>query len=222
MRAPRAVAFDLDGTLVDSRHDIAAACNHVLERAGRGALPPEVIAGFVGDGVRALVARAFGLPVDAAEVDPLAQEFVAYYEAHPVDRTTWIPGAEAALGELAPMPVALVTNKSRSITLALLKALGAGDRFAFVWAGGDGPLKPSPAGVHAIASALRLGAADLWVVGDGAQDVNAARAAGAVAVAVLGGFGREAATVREAHPDAVLGSVAELPALVRLARGAAG
>ncbi|HEY6460073.1 MAG TPA: HAD hydrolase-like protein, partial [Polyangiaceae bacterium] len=144
MRRPKALAFDLDGTLVDSRLDIAAACNHVLEGAGRAALPLEVIEGFVGDGVRALVSRAFGLPVDAAEVAPLADAFVAYYEAHPVDRTSWIPGALGVLDALAAagIPAALVTNKARPITSALLDRLGARERFAFVWAAGDGPLKP--------------------------------------------------------------------------------
>jgi len=209
---PRAFAFDLDGTLVDSRLDIAAACNHVLVQAGRQPLDPAVVVGFVGDGVRALLARAFGLPPEDGTLDPLVHELVRYYAAHPVVHTTWIPGALATLDALADAPAALVTNKAREVTLAVLDALGARGRFAFVYAGGDGPLKPHPAPVTATARALGVPAEALWVVGDGAQDIQAARAAGATAIAVLGGFTSEQ-RLRETRPDALLESLPRLVAL---------
>ena len=214
MRRPEAVAFDLDGTLVDSRRDIASACNHVLESEGRAPVDVEVIATFVGDGVRALVSRAFALPMDSPALDALERAFVARYTAHAVEHTTWMPGALDALEALRGMPLAVVTNKARSVTLAVLDALGASDRFAFVYAGGDGPLKPRPEPVAAVARALAVPAEALWVVGDGDQDLLSARAAGAVAIGVLGGFGSEA-RLRAASPDAVLASLRELPALVR-------
>jgi phosphoglycolate phosphatase len=214
VRRPEAVAFDLDGTLIDSRLDIAAACNHVLVEAGWAPLDAAVIATFVGDGVRALVSRAFGLPLDYPDLDPLERAFVARYAAHAVEQTTWMPGALQAADALRGMPLAVVTNKARSVTLAVLKALHAGDRFAFVYAGGDGPLKPRPEPVLAVARALGVPVEALWVVGDGDQDVLSARAAGAVAIAVLGGFTAEA-RLRACLPDAVLPSLAELPALVR-------
>jgi phosphoglycolate phosphatase len=214
MRRPEGVAFDLDGTLVDSRLDIAAACNHVLTAAGRAPLEPDVIASFVGDGVRALVSRAFGMPRDAPELDALEAAFVERYAAHPVERTTWMPGALAALDALRDLPLAIVTNKARPVTLAVLAGLGESHRFAFVYAGGDGPLKPRPEPVLAVAHALSLAPHALWVVGDGEQDLYSARAAGAPAVAVLGGFAAEA-RLREARPDAVLRSLLELPDLVK-------
>jgi phosphoglycolate phosphatase len=214
VRPPGAVAFDLDGTLIDSRLDIAAACNHVLVAAGRAPLDIAVIATFVGDGVRALVSRAFGIPSDSPDLDELERAFVARYSAHAVAHTTWMPGALDALEALRDIPVAVVTNKARSVTLAVLEALGAGDRFAFVYAGGDGPLKPRPEPVLAAARALGVPVDALWVVGDGDQDLLSARAAGAVAVGVLGGFGSEA-RLRAALPEALLASLVELPALVR-------
>jgi len=214
VRRPEAVAFDLDGTLVDSRLDIAAACNHVLVGAGRAPLDVDVIATFVGDGVRALVSRAFVLPMDSPELDALERAFVARYTDHAVDHTTWMPGALDALEALRSLPLAVVTNKARSVTLAVLDALGAPGRFAFVYAGGDGPLKPLPEPVAAVARALGVPVEALWVVGDGDQDLLSARAAGAVAIGVLGGFGSEA-RLRAASPDAVLASLAELPALMR-------
>jgi phosphoglycolate phosphatase len=213
MRRPHGIAFDLDGTLIDSRLDIAAACNYVLVSAGRAPLDPAVVATFVGDGVRALVSRAFALPIDAPALDDLEAAFVAQYAAHPVEQTTWMPGALAALDSARDLPLAILTNKARAVTLAVLDGLAAGARFAFVYAGGDGPLKPRREPVLAVARALSVLPEALWVVGDGVQDLDAAHAGGAVAVAVLGGFTPEA-RLREARPDALLGSLAELPELL--------
>jgi phosphoglycolate phosphatase len=217
MRPAHGVAFDLDGTLIDSRLDIAAACNHILVAAGRVPLAPEIIATFVGDGVRALVSKAFALPLDAPALDDLEAAFVARYAAYPVQQTTWMPGALAALDALRDLPLAILTNKARSVTLAVLDALRATARFAFVYAGGDGPLKPHPEPVLAVARGLAVAPEALWVVGDGAQDLDSAHAAGAVAVAVLGGFTTEARLL-EAKPEALLGSLVELPELLRNAR----
>jgi phosphoglycolate phosphatase len=220
LRFPRAVAFDLDGTLIDSRLDIAAACNHVLTSEGAAPLPADVIATFVGDGGRALIARAFGVPdVDGDErLEAGLREFVSFYAAHPVTQTCWMTGALASLEALAALPLALVTNKARAVTERVLAELGVTARFAFVYAGGDGPRKPDPAPILAVARALQVEPADLWMVGDGAQDVLAARAAGACSVGVTGGLGDEA-RLRAASPDAVLSSMADLPALVSACRG---
>jgi phosphoglycolate phosphatase len=124
-----------------------------------------------------------------------------------------MPGALAALDAVRGLPLALVTNKARAVTLAVLEGLGTAHRFAFVYAGGDGPLKPRPEPIVATARALGVPVEALWVVGDGDQDILSARAAGAVAIAVLGGFGTEE-RLRAAQPDAVLPSLADLAALL--------
>ena len=153
-------------------------------RAGREALAPDVIAKFVGDGARALLARAFGVPeVDGdAQLDAWQREFVAFYAAHPVAQTCWMTGALPSLDALVSLPLAVVTNKARAVTERVLEELGVTRRFAFVFAGGDGPRKPDPAPVTAVARALGVAPAELWMVGDGAQDVLAARAAGAFSI----------------------------------------
>jgi 2-phosphoglycolate phosphatase len=211
LRTARGVAFDLDGTLVDSRGDIAASCNHVLAWSGRAPLEERVIARFVGDGARALLARAFGIARDAPEMEALLAEFVRHYSANPVVHTRWMPGALEAMAELdrRGVPFALVTNKAREVTLPVLAALGVTSRFAAVYAGGDGPLKPGPEPILEVARQMGARPEEAWVVGDAAQDVGAGRAAGAFTVAVLGGF-QDEAQLRAAEPHVVIESLAEL------------
>lgn len=200
---PRAVLFDLDGTLIDSRKDIAAACNHVLEWAGREPLPLATISGFVGDGARSLIARAFGISATAPEIEALFVEWERFYIAHPVDHTRLMPGALAALTALSArnVPIGIVTNKARQVTLAIIEALSISSSIQALYAGGDGPLKPDPEPIHVLAKALQVPVGELWVIGDGTQDILAARAAGAHAIAIAGGFHAEA-KLRAAAPDA--------------------
>jgi len=214
VRPPRAIVFDLDGTLADTRLDIAAACNHALGCVGRGGRSVEEIAGMVGDGARALVARALGLATNDPLTDETLGHFNAYYPAHAADHATWMPGAREALDACAHLPLAVATNKPRAATVPLLEALGLAPRFKVVVAGGDAPLKPDPAGILAALAALGVRPDEAWIVGDGPQDIGAGKAAGAVTVAVLGGFGREAA-LREARPDRLLPSLHALPELLR-------
>jgi phosphoglycolate phosphatase len=193
--------FDLDGTLIDSRLDIAAACNHTLEWAGRAPLPAETVAGFVGDGARTLLARTF----DKAQVDEELAEFVRFYAAHPATHTKWMPGAREALDKLRPC--AIVTNKPRVVTERVLAALDV--RVTCLVAGGDAPLKPDPAPILLAMKQLSSSPADTFVVGDGVQDILAGTRAGCPTIAVLGGFHSEA-SLRAAHPTRVIHSLAEL------------
>jgi phosphoglycolate phosphatase len=214
IRAPRAVVFDLDGTLIDSKGDIAAACNHGLALVGRAALSADVIAGFVGDGSRVLMARALGLPAQDGDVDRALAGFHAYYEAHPAKHTTVIDGVVLALDALRALPIAIVTNKSRGSTMAVLSALAIGDRFAAIRTGSDGPLKPDPAAIGDALGQLDVDPRDAWMVGDGEQDVRAGRAAGCATVGIRGGLQGDAKLVASA-PDVILGSIRELPELFR-------
>lgn len=214
MRPARAIVFDLDGTLADTREDIAAACNHALHTLGRATASVETIARFVGDGSRTLVARAFGLPDRDAVVSEAFILFSEYYASHAADHVSWMPGARDALDACAHLPLALATNKPRSATLPLLDALGITHRFRAVVAGGDGPLKPDPAGIRAILAKLDVAAEDTWVVGDGPQDIGAGLRAGAWTVAVLGGFAPEE-SLRAAGPHRIIPSLGGLAALIR-------
>jgi phosphoglycolate phosphatase len=220
MFPPRAVLFDLDGTLIDSRGDLAAACNHALVSVGRAPLSEDVVAGFVGDGARMLLSRALAVTSDDTLLDRALTAFHRYYEDHAAVYTTVMPGAREILDALGDRPVALVTNKPRGATMAVLRALDLGDRFAAVRTGSDGPLKPDPRAIVDVLHWIRIEPKDAWVVGDGEQDVRAGRAAGCQTVGVRGGLQGDAKLVAT-EPDALVGSLVELVDVVKRLDGAA-
>lgn len=215
--APSAVVFDLDGTLIDSRGDIAASLNHALLASGRRGLTTARVAALVGDGSRSLLARATGLAETDAELDGLLAVFIRYYEAHPVDFTTWVRGAPGIFDRLSAfgMPLCICTNKARPVTEAVLAALAVRGRFRAIWAGGDGPeMKPSGAPLLSLASELGVEASSLVMVGDGPQDVAAARNVGCRVLGVASGY-TPRARIEEAKPDMVLDTLDEVPGVVR-------
>lgn len=214
---PAAVVFDLDGTLIDSRGDIAASVNQALLATQRKPLAAQVIAGFVGDGARVLLARCAKLPEDDAEVDRLLAVFIDYYSAHPIDFTKWVDSAQKTLDRVAEMqlPIALCTNKARPVTDSILSALGVMTRFRAIYAGGDGPeRKPAPGPLLALAKKLGVEPHGLVMVGDGPQDVECARRAGCRVVGVVSPYSpRE--RISSAQPDVVINGLVELPDILQ-------
>ena len=206
------VVFDLDGTLIDSRLDIANSANHALSVHGFATLSVSEISTYVGDGARWLLARAARLEPDAPALDALLATFVAYYAEHPTDHTLLLPGAHEALAQLSHLPLALCTNKPRAIADRVLANLRLPVPFQVVVGGGDLPKnKPDPLPLQYIARELGLRTAELVMVGDGAQDIACAKAAGAHSVGLEGGMqGRELLLASE--PDILLESLFALPA----------
>ena len=208
------VVFDLDGTLIDSRFDIAAAANHALATHGFSTLSVPEISSYVGDGARLLLERAARLDPNATEIEALLNTFLAFYTAHPTDHTLLLPGAHEALTELQHLPLALCTNKPRSLTDAVLANLRLPATFKVVVGGGDLPKnKPDPLPLQHIAGRLGLNPSQLVMVGDGAQDILCAKAAGARSVGVEGGM-QARARLLAAEPDVLLQTLADLPAVI--------
>lgn len=217
--APRALFLDLDGTLVDSRRDIAVACNAARVAHHLEPLAEELIVAMVGDGARALVSRAFAVE----EGDPLLHaalaSFNASYVAHPCVHTTLLAGARELLEHAAAtdIPCAVVTNKPREVAVLLLAQLGVDAFFRDLWAGGDGPLKPSPAGIEAVAKRLHVDLGLVWMIGDGPQDVGAGKAAGCFTIGIPGIAERERLVA--SAPSMICASLIEVRDLVVAAQG---
>lgn len=190
---PSIVGFDLDGTLVDTSRDLAAAVNHALGAAGRPTLPVARIITMVGGGARRMLAQALeatgGCDPDALE--PLHDVLLEYYAANICVDSVPYPGVVDALDALAVRGVTLgiVTNKLERFTHPLLDQLGLTNRFAIVIGGdtlGDGMAKPSPAPILSMIE--RCGGGRAAFVGDSIYDVSAAHAAGIPALIYRCGF----------------------------------
>jgi phosphoglycolate phosphatase len=172
----------------------------------------EAVIPLIGDGARLLVERALrcdGTEPDAPLVDRTLAIFGERYAERPVVNTTLLPGAREALS--LGLPAALVTNKPRAVTLLVLESLGISASFGAIYAGGDGPLKPAPDGLLAVAAQLGVAPSDAWMIGDGPQDVLAGRAAGTFTIAVPGIA--ERGRVLAAGPDLVVGSLHDVAQL---------
>ena len=186
------IVFDLDGTLVDSRLDLAESANELLSAYGAPPLAVDAIVAMVGDGAAKLVERA----LRAAEIQPPLGEaldrFLVIYERRLLNHTTIYPGIEAALASLAPgVRMAVLTNKPAHHTSRLLDALNLSQWFAAGVVGGDTPVgrKPDPAGLLALIHAGGAGADATLMVGDSKVDIETAVRAGTAFCLARYGFG---------------------------------
>jgi phosphoglycolate phosphatase len=211
------VAFDLDGTLVDTAPDLVASLNAVLAERGLAPLPLSAARVMVGRGARALIEQGFsaaGEPLDEAETPGLLARFIEIYLGCIAEESRPFQGARAALDALAAAGASLCvcTNKPTNLSLALLDALGLLTRFAAV-VGPDRAPAPKPDPRHLLTAIEAAGGrADRAImVGDSAVDVGAARAAGVPIVLVP--FGYTEIPAAELGGDHVIESFDALPAL---------
>lgn len=209
------LVFDLDGTLVDSSRDLAAATNAALERVapGRPPIPLDVVCSFVGEGARLLVERSLrhaGLEESPDDVLPV---FFECYSERLLETTRLFPGMEEALGGLEGRTLAVLTNKPGPFSRRILEGLGVASRFARIWGAGDVPeRKPDPSGLRRLVDELGSTTAATWMIGDSAVDARTARAAGVRMAGVT--WGLDPAGLREEGPDRMLHDPAELSELL--------
>ncbi|MDZ5648555.1 phosphoglycolate phosphatase [Nitrospirillum sp. BR 11828] len=212
---PAAVLFDFDGTLIDSAPDILTGINRLLDEENLPNLDLAQVHQFIGDGAPMLVTRTFaavGRPLDPDSVPAMTDRYMAIYESLPADPACVFPGVAATLASLSKsMPLALVTNKPERATHAVLGAIGLDGLFTAVVGGDTLPTrKPHPGPLlHAMAQ-MGVAATETVMVGDGANDVTAGRAAGCRVVCVTYGYPRM--PVEELGADRLVDHFHDLPA----------
>jgi len=208
------LAFDLDGTLVDSSRDIAAAANEALGRVAPGApeIPLDSILAYVGEGARRLIERCLEharLDLSPDEVLPV---YLECYAGRLLDTTYVYPGVREALDALDGTTLAVLTNKPGDFSRAILEGLGVGRHFARIWGAGDvSSRKPDPGGLLQLMSEVHAAPEETWMVGDSATDVGAGRAAGTRVAGVTWGF--HPAALRAAGPDLLIEDPRDLASL---------
>ena len=211
------IAFDLDGTLVDSAPDLIGALNVILHEKRLPALMLKQARPMVGRGARAMIEQGFaaaGEPLDAAETPALVRRFIAVYRNRIASESRSFDGVEAALTDLAGAGASLCvcTNKFTDLSVALLDALDLSRHFAAV-IGPDLAPAPKPDARHLIAAIEAAGgrAQRALMVGDSAADVGAARAAGVPSIVV--GFGYTEIAPAELGGDHLIEHFSELAPL---------
>jgi phosphoglycolate phosphatase len=213
-RPCRLFIFDLDGTLIDSRADIAGALNLALARMEMPALAEAQIADFVGEGVQRLVERALheitGRQPGSQVTQNLITLFREEYGQHLLDQTRLYPGAKEALDRLTWASFAVVTNKPEGFSRRILDGVGIGNRFCAVF-GGDSvqKRKPDPEALLKAMHACRATPSETAMVGDSSVDIQAGKAAGVTTCGVMGGF-RPRQELEAAECDLIIDNLIEL------------
>jgi phosphoglycolate phosphatase len=219
----RLFVFDLDGTLIDSRADLAQSVNAMLVRFDRHPLPEEVIAGYIGDGVSMLVRRALGDPDDENFVSEAAAFFLSYYREHKLDHTYVYDGVHSSLrtlqgaitlaGNKQASGMAVLTNKPIGPSQAICDALGLSPFFSRIYGGNSfHTKKPDPFGLITLMREAGVTPAETVLIGDSDVDVLTARNADAWVVGCT--FGLAPHTLEAAPPDVLVHRAADWPKIL--------
>jgi phosphoglycolate phosphatase len=213
----RAAAFDLDGTLIDTMGDLAAAVNLMLGMLGAKELPEPRVRALVGHGVDQLVLRALteslgDRPTHSAQRSAALALFRRLYGQRLFKHSSVYPGVVQALRSLSDAGIALccITNKDSMFSEPLLREAGLGGFFAFtLCADRAEDRKPSPNMLLAACSRLGIAPAEMLYVGDTSIDIAAARAAGCPVIAVSYGYGKDHPTT-DAKSDGFVDRLTDL------------
>ncbi|RWL97277.1 phosphoglycolate phosphatase [Mesorhizobium sp.] len=224
-RSPRAILFDLDGTLIDSAPDIAVAVNELLAGSDLPPLSVDQVKAMIGGGVRKLVERAFaasGAPLLASALEEANRAMAPIYRRHLTGLTRLMPGVREVLTHfhLNGMAMGVVTNKPQLATREVLLHFHLTEYLGAI-VGGDAVthLKPAPDALLLALDQLGVDPSEALMVGDSSSDVGAARAAGMPVVLLRGGYTQ--IPVEELGADLVCDSLLDLPSAMQRLQAAA-
>lgn len=213
-RPCRLFIFDLDGTLIDSKDDIAAAVNLVLERLEFPHLPVSKVVEFVGNGVKKLLERTLK-EIHNREPEEILllkglEFFREEYPKHMLDRTRLYPGVKDALEGLSWADMAVVSNKPEKYSRPILDGLGIADRFRTIL--GEETThayKPDPTPLKVAMDFCGADPSETVIIGDSSADIEGGKAAGVTTCAVTGGFHSREELLTYA-PDLIVDDLREL------------
>jgi phosphoglycolate phosphatase len=205
--------FDLDGTLIDSRLDLANSVNATRDHLGLPTISNETVYSYVGNGVPVLIKRALGEGASEQDLIVAQQFFLDYYRKHMLDFTRLYPGTSDALAKLsaAGMQLAVLTNKPVRFSQAIVEGLGVRPYFLHVYGGNSfEQKKPHPMGIETLMAECQVERTKTVMIGDSSVDVLTARNADVRAWGVSYGFQPESLV---AHPpDWMAHSMSEVAA----------
>lgn len=217
----KAIMIDLDGTLLDTIPDLAAAANGMLRELGRPALPEALIRTFVGKGIQNLVERSLSGTLEGTDDTALVARAMPIYERCYTEingrHTTMYPGVIEGLDAMraAGFPLACVTNKSGRYTLPLLETTKLSGYFRTVVAGDTLPKKkPDPLPLTHVCAEFGIAPSEMLMIGDSMNDAEAARAAGCPVFCVGYGY-NEGRDVRELDIDAIVPTLFDAMPLIQ-------
>jgi phosphoglycolate phosphatase len=206
--------FDLDGTLIDSQNDIAGAVNFVRSTYGLPNLNAGQVRSIIGDGAKLLMAKA--LPdLKDNEIDIATVKFRDYYSAHLLETTRLFPGVRECLDKLKGTIKVLLTNKPEDSTKAILRGLKIAEYFEDIIGGDTSPKKkPDPYHINEFIKKYNMQKSRCLMVGDGKNDILAARAAGIKCAAAQYGY-TDIDELNELQPDYSISNISEIINIVK-------
>lgn len=214
------IAFDLDGTLVNSAPGLASAIDSTLKEFGLPMAGVERVSTWIGNGVEILLQRALtwasAEAVDERQKNQALTRFNHYYSSSAIEGTTLYPTVKTTLKQLQEqgMPIAIVTNKPRVFVHPIITSLGINDYVSLIVGGDDvAHKKPDPAMILQVLSYFGLNKGELLLVGDSKNDIQAARRAGIACIGMKYGY-NYGQPIADDEPDQVLNSLEQLLSLL--------
>ena len=216
---PAAIVWDLDGTIIDSAPDLAAALNSLLAEHGKAPISEAKVRQMIGNGVAKLIERGFAenaVLVGTTELQSLQPRFMSIYTPRASRLSMLYPGAESAIQVFhdAGVAQAICTNKPESVSREILNDMNLAQYFEFV-VGGDSleHRKPHPLPLQACLNALGTHVESSLMIGDSAVDVDTARAVGMTVGLVTHGYARQ--SVETLGADFLISDLATLPDILK-------
>lgn len=209
------IIFDLDGTLVDSIPDLSDSLNYAAKKLGYPLIAEKEVPALVGNGVRALISKAFELTIGTPDFEKAQEAFMEYYSQNLTTRTVFFPNVEDTIFHFSQKKLAILSNKPDHFTKPIIEALGLQKHFEIVLgANKHMERKPSAEPIQYIMNKLGVLPEKTLMVGDGDADVMAGKNAGVNTCAVSYGY-RSAAELELLQPDFLLDDIGQIRSLIQ-------